>query len=54
MNTQTRVSAAPAAAALAVTLGLAAVAWAVALRQMSGMDMGPESSLGSVAFFAAL
>jgi len=54
MNTQTRVSAAPAAVALTVTLGLAAVAWAVAVRQMSGMDMGPESSLGSVAFFAAL
>ena len=54
MNTQTRTSAAPAAAALTATLGLAAVAWAVAVRQMNGMDMGPESSLGSVAFFAAL
>ena len=54
MNTQTRTSAAPAAAALTATLGLAAVAWAFAVRQMNGMDMGPESSLGSVAFFAAL
>ena len=54
MNTQTRTSAAPAAAALTATLGFAAVAWAVAVRQMNGMDMGPESSLGSVAFFAAL
>lgn len=54
MNTQTRPSAAPAAVALTATLGLAAVAWAVAVRQMSGMDMGTESSLGSVAFFAAL
>src|SRR5512146_2634823 len=54
MSMQTRVSAAPAAAALTATLGLAAVAWAVAVRQMSGMDMGPESSLGSVPFFAAL
>ena len=53
MNTQTRAGAAP-AATLAATLGLAAVAWAVAVRQMTGMDMGPESSLGSVAFFAAL
>ncbi len=54
MNTQTRPGAAPAAATLTATLGLAAVAWAVAVRQMNGMDMGPESSLGSVAFFAAL
>lgn len=54
MNTQTRAGAAPAAVALAVTLGLAAVAWAVAVRQMSGMDMGPASGLGTVAFFAAL
>ena len=54
MNTQARASAAPVAAALTATLGLAAVAWAVAVRQMSGMDMGPATSLGSVAFFAAL
>jgi predicted metal-binding membrane protein len=53
VNTQTRAGAAP-AATLAATLGLAAVAWAVTVRQMTGMDMGPESSLGSVAFFAAL
>jgi predicted metal-binding membrane protein len=54
VNTQTRASAAPAAAVLTATLGLAAVAWAVAVRQMSGMDMGPAASLGSVGFFAAL
>src|SRR5215470_19079746 len=54
MSMQTRASAAPAAAALTATLGLAAVAWGVAARQMNGMDMGTESSLGSVAFFAAL
>jgi predicted metal-binding membrane protein len=54
MNTQTSARAAPAATALTVTLGLAAVAWAVAVRQMSGMDMGPAACLGSAAFFAAL
>ena len=42
------------AAALAVTLGLAAVSWVVAVRQMSGMDMGVATRLGSFAFFAAL
>jgi predicted metal-binding membrane protein len=35
------------------TLGLAAVCWAVAVRQMSGMDMGTETELGSLAFFTA-
>ena len=42
-----------AAAALAVTLGLAAAAWVVAVWQMSGMDMGVATRLGSFAFFAA-
>jgi predicted metal-binding membrane protein len=42
------------AAALAVTLGLAAASWAVAFRQMSGMDMGVATPLGSFPFFAAL
>jgi len=45
-------SAAPAAAAL--TLGLAAGAWVVAVRQMDGMDMGVATQLGSVAFFVPL
>jgi predicted metal-binding membrane protein len=36
-----------------LTLGLAAVCWFVALRQMSGMDMGTETELGSLGFFAA-
>jgi predicted metal-binding membrane protein len=45
---------ATAAAALAVTLGLAAASWVVAVRQMSGMDMGVATRLGSFAFFAAL
>ena len=42
------------AAALAGTLGLAAAAWVVAVRQMSGMDMGVATRLGSFAFFAAV
>jgi predicted metal-binding membrane protein len=41
-------------AALAATLGLAAVAWVVAVRQMNGMDMGVATRLGSFAFFVAL
>jgi predicted metal-binding membrane protein len=44
---------AAAAAGLAVTLGLAAAAWVVAVRQMTGMDMGVATRLGSLAFFAA-
>lgn len=40
--------------ALAVTLGLAALAWVVAVRQMNGMDMGVATRLGSFAFFVAL
>src|SRR5260221_12824033 len=42
------------AAALTATLGLAAASWVVAVRQMSGMDMGVATRLGSLAFFAAL
>ncbi len=42
------------AAALAATLGLAAVSWVVAVRQMSGMDMGVATRLGSFGFFAAV
>jgi predicted metal-binding membrane protein len=40
--------------ALIATLGLAAAAWVVAVRQMSGMDMGVATRLGSFAFFVAL
>jgi predicted metal-binding membrane protein len=40
--------------ALAATLGLAAVAWIVAVRQMNGMDMGVATELGSLGYFAAL
>jgi predicted metal-binding membrane protein len=43
-----------AAAALTATLGLAGASWAVAVRQMDGMDMGLATELGSFAFFVAL
>ena len=39
------------AAALTVTLGTAAVAWVVAVWQMTGMDMGVATRPGSFAFF---
>jgi predicted metal-binding membrane protein len=42
------------AAALAVTLGLAAASWVVSVAQMNGMDMGVATRLGSFAFFIAL
>jgi predicted metal-binding membrane protein len=42
------------ATALATTLGLAAAAWIVTVRQMHGMDMGVATPLGSFAFFVAL
>ncbi len=42
------------AAALTATLGLAAAAWVVAVRQMNGMDIGVATRLGSFAFFVAL
>jgi predicted metal-binding membrane protein len=42
------------AAALTATLGLAAASWIVAVWQMSGMDMGVATRLGSFAFFIAL
>jgi predicted metal-binding membrane protein len=42
------------AAALTATLMLTAASWAVAVRQMSGMDMGAQTRLGSPASFVAL
>jgi len=42
------------AAAAGGTLFLAAAAWAIALRRMSGMDMGTATELGSPAAFAAV
>ena len=44
----------PTAAALVATLGLAAASWVVAVRQMTGMDMGAATELGSLTFFVAL
>ena len=43
-----------AAAPLTVTLGLAAASWVVAIRRMTGMDMGVATRLGPFAFFIAL
>jgi predicted metal-binding membrane protein len=40
-------------AILAATLGLAAACWVLAVRRMSGMDMGPATELGSFGFFLA-
>jgi predicted metal-binding membrane protein len=36
------------------TLGVAAVAWVIAVQQMDGMDMGVATDLGSFAFFIAV
>ena len=41
-------------AVLAGTLGLAAACWVVAVRQMSGMDMGAATRLGSFSFFVGV
>lgn len=41
-------------AAFAGTVGLAAVGWVVAVRQMNGMDMGDATRLGSFTFFVGL
>jgi predicted metal-binding membrane protein len=43
-----------ATAALPATLGLAAVCWVVSVWQMSRMNMGVATRLGSFAFFAAV
>ena len=50
----TSARAAATTAALAATLGLAAVSWVISVRQMNGMDMGAASELGSFTFFVAL
>ena len=39
------------AVALTATLGLAALSWVITVRQMSGMDMGVATPLGSFEFF---
>ena len=47
-------SPAASAAALAATLGVATGCWILAVRRMTGMDMGVATRLGSFAFFLAL
>jgi predicted metal-binding membrane protein len=37
-----------------VTLGIAGASWVVAIRQMTGMDMGVATRLGSFGFFVVL
>jgi predicted metal-binding membrane protein len=51
LSAMTGAGTAATAAALTATVGLAAAAWVVAVRQMDGMDMGVASRLGSFAFF---
>jgi predicted metal-binding membrane protein len=41
-------------AALAVTLGVAVACWVIAIRRMSGMDMGVSTRLGSFGSFTAM
>jgi Predicted metal-binding integral membrane protein (DUF2182) len=50
----TRGSTAATAAVLTATLGVAAASWVVAVWQMSGMDMGAATKLGSFGAFTAL
>ena len=50
----TRTTPAATAAALTGTLGLAAACWGIAVWQMSGMDMGTATRLGSFGFFIAV
>ena len=52
--TAVRTTAGAAAAALTATLGLAAACWVVSVWQMTGMDMGVATRLGSFAFFTAV
>jgi hypothetical protein len=40
--------------ALAVTLGVAAACWVIAIRRMSGMDMGASTRLGSFGSFTVM
>jgi predicted metal-binding membrane protein len=50
--TRTKVS--RTAAALTATLALAVASWVLAIQQMSGMDMGIATDLGSLAVFAGV
>ncbi|HTX13478.1 MAG TPA: DUF2182 domain-containing protein [Solirubrobacteraceae bacterium] len=48
---EVRSSESRASGAVMATLAIAAVCWVFAIRQMNGMDMGVETSLGSFGFF---
>jgi predicted metal-binding membrane protein len=50
----TRGTAAATPVAMAVTLGIAGGSWVLAIRQMSGMDMGVATRLGSFGFFVVV
>jgi predicted metal-binding membrane protein len=52
-NRGPRAARTPATVAALATLGLAAASWVVAVGQMSGMDTGVETKLGSFPFFVA-
>src|SRR6516162_2857152 len=54
LQTVTRSRTAETATALAATIGLAAISWVVAIRQMTGMDIGVATRLGSFASFVVL
>jgi predicted metal-binding membrane protein len=47
----TRIGAGATPAAITLTFGIAAASWVLAVRQMSGMDMGVATQLGSFGFF---
>jgi predicted metal-binding membrane protein len=53
-NTRPRRVTAATAAALTATLALAAACWIVSIQQMTGMNMGTATQLGSFAFFIGL
>src|SRR5262249_15116579 len=50
----TRASTATTVAVVAATLGLAVASWVVAIRRMTGMDMGTATELGSFGLFVAV
>jgi predicted metal-binding membrane protein len=52
--TNARTAGSAAAAALTVTLGVAAVSWVATIRLMNGMDMGVATGSGPFPFFIAL
>jgi predicted metal-binding membrane protein len=51
MADQPRTTTRTTAIALPATLAVAAACWALTVRQMAGMDIGPDAELGSFGFF---